>query len=155
MFRFTRRAALTLAGACGALILGAGCEAGFNVLDGGVVTVQVVNDTDFEVDPSMVTTDDPDGFGLFNPGDGLATGLLAPGDVLEFTFDCDRLAAIRSDAAELLDDNGDPIIGAQPTSAIERGAEFECGDVIRFRFVGDERSFGILVSVNDAIVTSS
>lgn len=155
MNTLARLTALGVAGAWCGLLAGSGCDTGLNVLGGGVVTVQVVNDTEFEVDPAIVTTDDPDGFGLFNPGDGLATGLLAPGDVLEFTFDCDRLAAIRSDAAELLDDNGDPLIGAQPTRAVERGAEFECGDVVRFRFVGDARSFGILVSVNDAIVTSS
>lgn len=139
---------LILLAAAISLSLVAGCP---ELLGGNSVTLQIINDTDFEVDPRIVTIDD-DAFlgGLFG-GDDLATGILFPGDVLSIELDCKKIGSVFSDAAELLD--GDQLLAAiQPTSKVEFGEDVDCGDVLRFRFVGDERSFGVIVSINGIVV---
>ncbi len=119
---------------------------GFNT-----VTVEVVNDTGFAVDPNIRFDDDAGFFAGLLPADTLDTGLIPPGEARSYTFDCDELGLIVSDEAEQVI----PLFGtytADKTANIERGEEFDCGDVIRFRFVGDGVDFGVIVSVNGKIV---
>ena len=115
------------------------------------VTVELVNDTGFDVDP-YIRFDDDEGFlaQLF-PADDLATGLLEPGDVLVFEFVCDELGLIFSDGAEQLGLFG-VIAQADESAILQRDDDFDCGDLVRFRFIGDFEQFGVLVSVNNAVV---
>jgi hypothetical protein len=126
-------------------------ELGLEIRGLNTVTVELVNDTGFDVDP-YIRFDDDEGFlaQLF-PADDLATGLLEPGDVLVFDFACDELGLIFSDGAEQLGVFG-VIAQADDSTMLERGDDFECGDLIRFRFIGDFEQFGVLVSVNNVVV---
>ena len=119
---------------------------GFNT-----VTVELINDTSFPVDPNIRFDDDPGFFAGLAPADTLDTGLIPPGEARSYTFDCDELRLIVSDEAEQII----PLFGtytADKTANVERGEEFDCGDVIRFRFVGEGVDFGVIVSVNGRIV---
>jgi len=126
-------------------------EFGLEIRGLTTVTVELVNDTGFDVDP-YIRFDDDEGFPaqLF-PADDLATGLLEPGDVLVFEFDCDELGLIFSDGAEQLDLFG-VIAEANESTILQRGDDFDCGDLLRFRFIGDFEWFGVLVSVNNVVV---
>ncbi len=117
----------------------------------GTVVVRVFNDTDFEVDPD-IRFDDDSGFfaGLF-PSETLATGTLAPGEVLTFTIDCDRIGLVRSDSPLQYLDFG-LVAESDGSATFERGDDFDCGAVIEFRFIGTGRSFGVIVSINGVVV---
>lgn len=115
------------------------------------IEVELINDTDFPVDPN-IRFDNDSGFlaGLF-PAERLGTGLLEPGELVSFLFDCDELGLIFSDEAE----QDVPLLGAfvvDATRILERDEEYDCGDLIRFHFVGDAFDFDVVVSVNGRIV---
>lgn len=137
-------------GGCDGLNLDLG-ELGLEIRGLTTVTVELVNDTGFDVDP-YIRFDDDEGFlaQLF-PADDLATGLLEPGDLLAFEFDCDELGLIFSDGAEQLGLFG-VIAQADESAILQRDDDFDCGDLIRFRFIGDFEQFGVLVSVNNVVV---
>lgn len=115
------------------------------------VTIELVNDTDFDVDPFIRFDDDNSWAAALFPADDLSTGLLAPGDALQFSFDCDELGLVFSDEAQQLDLLG-VIAQADASDVLKRGDEYDCGDLIRFRFVGNFEMFGVVVSVNNAVV---
>ncbi|MFN0135929.1 MAG: hypothetical protein ACKVS9_07395 [Phycisphaerae bacterium] len=130
---------------CGALLTG-GCP-----LPTNTVRVEIINDTDFDVQPNVVFDEDDGFFGSFFPGDELDTGLIAPGDSFVFDFDCDALGSIASDGGEqvlLFDED----VIADSTSTLQRDEDFVCGDIITFTFVGNGADFGVNVSVNGRIV---
>jgi len=134
------------------LAVAGGCP-GADILISGLNSVQVelVNDTGFPVAPNIRFDDDPGVWASLWPAESLSTGLIQPDDpVLVLNFDCDELGLIFSDGAEqvhLLED-----YVADNSRILERGDEYDCGDVIRFRFVGDGVDFGVIVSVNGRIV---
>jgi hypothetical protein len=114
------------------------------------VTVEVVNDSDFEIDPGLRHADDS-GFwaGLWSSND-LSTGTLAPGESRIFAFDCDQLGQVQSDEPEQF--VGDVIYRNDGTRAIERDRDYHCRDRIQFEFVGNADSFGVVVRVNGQVV---
>ncbi len=134
------------------LVAGGGCG-NLTIVGGFLNTVPVVlvNDTDFSVDPN-IRFDDDTGLlaGLF-PSETLSTGLLAPGETATFTFDCDKLGTILADDPEQIIPLLDDVVG-DSSDRLERGEEFDCGDVIEFRFVGNLDDFGVVVSVNGRVV---
>lgn len=148
------RTGSSLAALAGAALLsaGGGCP-NLTVVVGllDTITVELVNDTDFSVDPNIRFDDDPGLLAGLFPSEKLSTGLLAPGETATFSFDCDKLGTIFSDDPEqvipLLDD-----VTGDSSSRLERGEEFECGDVIQFRFVGNGDDFGVVTSVNGRVV---
>ncbi|MBU0637900.1 MAG: hypothetical protein KKB50_03475 [Planctomycetes bacterium] len=123
------------------------------------ITVELVNDTAFHVDPRIRIDEDDGDFDAFLAGvfgsDPFSTGLLEPGEIIELTFDCDELGLVLSDEAEQIERFTlfDEMIGyADQSDVLQRDEDFECGDWIRFRFVGDFGNFGVIVSVNGSIV---
>lgn len=145
--RMTPIALMTLA----AIVAGGCPEIGALIPGFNTVTVEVVNDTSFSVDPNIRYDNDPGLLAGLFPADTLNTGLIGAGATMTFTFDCDSVGTIFSDEAEqvtLL--FGDYV--ADATDRLEREKEFDCGDVIRLRFVGDALDFGVIVSVNGRIV---
>ena len=132
------------------VLLGGCPEIGAIIPGFNTVTVEIVNDTSFSVDPN-IRYDNDSGLlaGLF-PADTLDTGLIASGDAFSYTFDCDELGTIFSDEAEQVTLFADYV--ADATDRMEREEEFDCGDVIRYRFVGDGIDFGVIVSINGRIV---
>jgi len=136
---------LLLAAACA--LLPAGCPLSFS----NEISVEIVNDTPFDVAPH-IEFDEDDGFlgGLFT-GEELQTGLIAPGETQIFRFDCDALGTILSNDAEQIFG----LLGsteADSSATLQREDDFDCGDTIRFRFVGEGVDFGVIVSVNGRVV---
>lgn len=144
------RAALVASAAALPFAVGGGC-----VLSGiGSVLgtqVQVFNDTAFDVQPNIKFDNDTNFLAELFPADDLGTGLVAPGEVLTFNFDCDALGSIGSDDAEQVI----PLFSdaeASDTDVLKRGDQFDCGDLIEFRFVGEGDDFAVIVSVNGRVV---
>jgi len=140
---------LCLCACFGAGLLVAGCPQVGAFLN--VVQVEVINDTDWPVAPDISYDDDDNWLAGIFPDQTLTVGLLESGESAIFTFDCDELGLIMSnDSAQVIPFFDDYL--ADTTNVIERDDEYECGDVIRFRFVGDGVDFGVIVSVNGRIV---
>lgn len=142
---FARRLMVSV-GLVGPLAAAGGCPLS-SVPFFNVVEVQVTNESSFDVAPNIFYDDSASFFSADRP---LATGLVAPGETLVFTFDCDALEQIVSDGAEQIAPDADYI--AFPSLFLEQGSEFECGDVIEFIFLGDGIDFGVLVAVNGRII---
>jgi hypothetical protein len=115
------------------------------------VTVELINDTPFDVDPHIRFDNDEGFLAQLFPADELTTGLLAPGDALAFDFACDELGLVFSDRAEQLDVFG-VVAEADESNILTRDDDFHCGDLVRFRFLGDFDQFGVVVSVNGVVV---
>lgn len=137
-------------GGCDGINLDLG-ELGLEIRGLTTVTVELVNDTGFDVDPYIRFDDDEGILAQIWPADDLATGLLEPGDVLVFEFACDELGLIFSDGAEQLGLFG-VIAQADESTILQRDDDFDCGDLVRFRFIGEFEQFGVLVSVNNVVV---
>jgi hypothetical protein len=134
-----------------ALICG-GCADVVGLLPGlNTVQVELINDTSFPVDANIRFDDDSGFWASLAPADSLDAGLIEPGEIASFTFDCDELGLILSDEAEQVVSFFDVFV-ADSTDILERDEEYDCGDVVRFRFVGDTYDFGVIVSVNGRIV---
>ena len=115
------------------------------------VQVELINDTGYSVDPNISFDDDAGWLAGWFPAETLNTGLLDSGDSATFNFDCDELGLILSDEAEQLGPFFTTYV-ADATRILEREDDYDCGAVIRFRFVGDGDDFGVIVSVNGRVV---
>jgi hypothetical protein len=123
-------------------LLGAGCSGvtlnlpnGSSVVLPGVdtVTVELFNDTDFEVEPRI----------RFDSSSNWLASL----------FPSEELATVFSDAAGQFASGEDVPIGqADSTRVLQRESDYDCGDTVQFHFIGAESSFGVIVSVNDVVV---
>jgi hypothetical protein len=142
---FTVLAALSMA-------LGGGCP-GADILLTSLNTVQVelINDTGFPVDPNIRFDDDSGFWASLVPAEHLEVSRIESGEGEVLQFDCDELGLIFSDEAVQLRVLFDDYV-ADSTKILERGDDYDCGDVIRFRFVGDGPDFGVIVSINGRIV---
>jgi len=135
-----------------AFVAGGGCPAGDFLLAGlSDIEVQIINDTDFPIDPN-IRFDDDSGLlaGLF-PAERLSAGLLAPGESVSVLFDCDELGLIFSDEAE----QDVPLLGVfalEATRILERDDDYDCGELIRFHFIGNAFDFDVIVSVDGRVV---
>lgn len=135
---------------CLSVLLLGGCLSRWGDFLGlNVVTLEIINDTNYAVDPHIVFDDDSGWLAGWFPSEELSTGLLAPGEVLTYTFDCDELGLVLADEPEQI--VGLFIYTADASDAVERDDEFECGDLIQFQFLGDADSFGVVVAVNGVI----
>jgi hypothetical protein len=158
--RLAATALLLLAAGCGnlTLTLPNGLSADISIPVGvasNVVTVEVWNDTDFEVEPRIRYDDDTGFWGqLFSAASELATGTLGSGEFPEaFQLACDHVGVLYADEPGQFPPGEDVPIGqADRTRTLIRGEDFDCGDTIRFQFVGSGSSFGVRVSVNGVIV---
>ena len=114
------------------------------------IRVTITNDTFFDVDPRIRFDDDPGLLAGLFPAETLSAGVLSPGESASFTFACDELGTIFSDNAEQAGSFGS--VRAGDSHVLERDDEFECGDSIRFRFVGNGGSFDVVATVNGSVV---
>jgi len=129
----------------------AGCPLPGDFLTPTIVTVELVNNTTLDVAPN-IRFDDSEGFlASAFPAEELATGLLAPDDVLAFDFDCDALGIVLSDEAEQILSDSEVAV-AVTSRVIERNTDYVCGDIVRFIFVGEGVDFGVVVSVNGRVI---
>ncbi len=144
--------ALVLGGCPGNITIDLGNGSSIDIpLPSNTVRVEVFNDTDFEVDPRIRFDDDNNFLAAAFPAEELATGILLPGELIEFNIACDKLGLVFSDAAGQF--FFEETIGqADDTRVLERGDDYDCGDVIQFQFLGEGGGFGVVVSVNGVVV---
>lgn len=135
----------------GTLLSNGGCPEGGVLVPFNVVRVVLINDTDFAVDPDIRFDDDSNWLAGIWPSETLSTGLLQAGESATYNFDCDELGLIVSrEAEQILDFFG--TYAADATRTLKRDDDYDCGDIIRFRFVGEGVDFGVIVSVNGRVV---
>lgn len=127
-----------------------GCPPGLGFL-ADFVTVEVVNDTAFPIEGELRYDDESGFFSSLFGGQTLPTGVLEPGEVFQIEFNCDELAVVgTNDVRQLL---GADQAQADDSGGVERDEDFDCGDLVRFRFVGEGSSFGVIVSVNGRVIS--
>jgi hypothetical protein len=114
------------------------------------IQLELVNDTSFPVDANIRFDDDSNWLAGLFPAEDLNAGRIESGETVTFNFDCDELGVVFSDEAEQLGLFFTYV--ADSTSVLSRDDEYECGDVVRFRFVGNGDDFGVIVSVNGRVV---
>lgn len=112
--------------------------------------VEVVNDTDYDVDPNIKFDDDTGFFAGLFPSDELQTGILAPGESVSFNFRCSELGSIGADDPRQF--VGPAEFEGQDTDILRRNEDFDCTSLIRFRFVGNADQFDVIVSVDGRVV---
>jgi len=115
------------------LVLVPGCPGLVNALRLDLVTVRLVNNSDFSVDGQLFTDDEQD-----LPREVLVqvgterTFNLAAGEMQVFTMACDDLQSIVIDDADLR-----VLVGVSPdasTDVLRDGDDFGCGDTVTFTF---------------------
>jgi len=136
--------AFLFAALCLATVGGCTLEQVQSFLNNGV-TVRVVNNTRYDVDPGVRIAEEDELFDILL-SEPLATGVLDPGETAEFDFDCDRVGTVFSTDAVQMNLFGDAQAGESPT--LQRSNDFDCGDVIEFEFTGDFGSFEVITRVN-------
>ncbi len=131
-----RRLAWHLLVSAGILTGGCGAVDFLNNLIGSInprqVTVELVNDTPFDVDVEMYYSDEQDipEFALTSDLGTRIDRTVPAGEVDRFTRDCDQLQAIIIDKAVL-----QSLLQPQEgTDVLRDGHEFGCGDTISFGF---------------------
>lgn len=116
----------------------------------GVITLQVINDTPYDVHPRIVFDDDSGFWAGAFPSEDLATGILAPGQAVTYTFDCGKLGLLRSDEPEQF--IGPFTFVADSSRTLERGEDYDCGALLQVQFVGAGEGFGVVLIVNNRVV---
>lgn len=112
--------------------------------------VDIVNDTDETVVPNLVFDESTSFLAQLFPGQTLDIAPLAPGEVVEVDFACDRVGVIQLAEPFQIFPDFDAV--APSTSAFIRGEDYECGDLIEFIFQGNDLDFGVIVVVNGQVI---
>lgn len=113
------------------------------------IRVEVLNDTGFTVDTDLRYSEDDTLFDALL-ADRLDVGRLLPGEAFQIDFDCDALGLIRlAEGSQEIPLLSDPDVD---TPIFQRGDDYDCGDTIEFRFVGDGDDFDVIVTVNGLVV---
>ncbi len=105
-------------------VAGQSCPRTFFPPPADFVTVELINETDFPVDPGLFV----DGLEFVLEGDPL----LAAGEIVTLEFDCFAGTKLQTDAI-LLAPEGQILSDNVPL--VEEGFEFLCGDVVSFIFI--------------------
>ena len=133
---------------CGLLAIGAlavlgSCDSGSpGLILGDQVGVQLVNDTDYDVDVVIRYHEDPDVSESTLTDDGPELDYaVQSGESINFQRDCDHLGAIIVESATLRVLGG---LGPTADTRVFRdGEDFSCRDTIVFTFEGSLLDFGI------------
>lgn len=120
------------------------------------VTVEIVNDSGWTIEPDIRYSEDDGDFaafiaGLFG-GDELSVPLMAPGADATYNFNCDSLGVIYSGQTVQYGLLGFELGEADASDILVRGDDYSCGDTITFTYVGSGDSFGVVVSINGQVV---
>lgn len=142
----------------GVLSLGSNCSItgipGLPVVD-EIVTIELVNTTNFEVDPLLFVHPDetaPVNVAAQPEWEFVLDPPLAPGEIAEIDFECFDIGTVVSDRALLLTP-GTPV-ASDNAPVVRWGLDYDCGDFVSFIFVDDPASvFFTRVEVNGVFVT--
>ncbi len=119
-----------------AVLLIGGCP-DFTFIVDPPITVRVINNTDFEVDPGI------------EYGQTAATlrwldiGLLAPGEVVDVDFDCELLGVLTTTDSTQLGYSVDYVLDPLPLFLLD--VDYFCGELIVIEFVGNGLDFDVYV----------
>lgn len=110
-----------------------GCGALIGLLSARGVTIQLVNNGDFDVEVDMFTSDDQNVLEVFLTEFGeRVTRTIAPGETVTVAGSCDDVQAIIISDADLRVVGG---VGPEAdTDVLRDGDDFSCGDSITFTF---------------------
>ncbi|MDX2197423.1 MAG: hypothetical protein SF069_00455 [Phycisphaerae bacterium] len=109
-------------------------------VESGIVTVRVVNNSSFDVDPSIE-------FGTSNNSlEALDTGTLAPGEAANFEIDCNDVLRLTSTEATQIQPATDFVLDALPIFRLN--TDYACDELVEFEFVGSGNSFDVVVTAN-------
>jgi len=104
---------------------------------GGFVTISVINNTDFDVDPGVE-------FGAFSTSLAfLDVGVLAPGDIVDVDVDCDDIVFLTTTDSAQLGGSVDYVL--DPLPIFELDLDYFCGEIVEFEFVGNGQDFDVFV----------
>ena len=104
------------------------------------ITVTVINNTDFDIDP-FIDAEDFD-FNLFD----INFGIVFPGEIVSADFFCDELLTLSSTEAEQFA-FGDIWI-LDPLPIFEQDFDYFCGEEVTFEFIGNGPDFDLIVDAN-------
>jgi hypothetical protein len=135
--------------------MGQTCTAvGFPIIPGGPigggpfvdpgVTVTIINNTNFDIDP-MIDYDDIDGNPFF-----LDLGIVFPGEVVSTDFFCDEVIFLTSTNAEQYVFGDVIVLEALPF--FEQDFDFFCGEEVTFEFIGDDLNFDVIVDADGFVI---
>lgn len=117
------------------------------------ITVELVNTTDFPIEPFLYTDDDDSTFWTSNitkNENRVATGEIPPHTTEVFTFSCERAGTMMTDHAEMY--TGCCVVESDNAPIIREKDDFDCYDVISFVFVDTGAEFYTEVEVNGYLV---
>lgn len=122
-----------------------------NFVSDDTVLIELVNITEFPVDPGLFVAEDEDDL---LDGDFLDEEKLVeidppvqPGEIVSVEIDCDEAGAIITDALLLVSDEEEVISDNAPL--LLEDLDFVCGDIVSFIFAEDQDGFFTAVEVND------
>ncbi len=121
-----------------------------------LVTVELVNTTDFFVDPFIyVHPDEAVPFSVLTRDENLIVldpPELEPGEIVELDFECVDIGAVITDRPLLLD--GDVAFESTNSPLLRWATDYECGDLVSFVYVDDldTGEFFVQAEVNGFIV---
>lgn len=123
--------------------IGGGPIGGGPIVDSGI-TVTVINNTDFEIDP-MIEYEDIDGNAFF-----LDLGVVFPGEIVPTDFYCDEVIFLTSTYAEQYV-FGD-VISLPALPYFEQDFDYYCGEEVTFEFVGNDIDFDVFVDADGYVL---
>lgn len=138
------------------IVLVAGCGNLSGILDAlgldpNSVTLRLVNETAFPVEPSVYVSSVGDLWFDAITEEFLAFGInlqniaeLNPGEVVTRRYDCDEIKAVMASDAELKTGLG--LSPDDDTEVFTEGDDFECGDTITIRYSGGVANFNAQIS---------
>lgn len=123
--------------------VGGGPIGGGPFVDPGV-TVTVINNTDFDIDP-FIEYEDIDG-NVFS----LDLGIVFPGEIVPTDFFCDEVIFLTSTNAEQYVFND--VIVLEELPFFEQDFEFFCGEEVTFEFFGNDLDFDVIVDADGFVI---
>lgn len=142
-----KRQRLCMATTCLLMPLVTGCDALLDIIRTSTITVELVNNGDFDVDVELYyddTQEIPEAL-LTETGTMLEFTIL-PGQTQRFTRSCDDLQALIIDDADLRVIGG---VGPEADTGVLRdGDDFSCGSTIRFTFDHSEAIVDFSITTN-------
>lgn len=144
---FTRRAAAIVVLSLFALMGGECVSIGFPIPPTPIddfITVTVINNTDFDIDP-MVDAEDFN-FDVYL----LDFGILFPGEIVSIDLFCDEAISLSSTNAEQY--VFDEVWILDPLPIFELDFDYFCGEEVTFEFIGNGPDFDALVDANGEVI---
>lgn len=113
------------------------------IFDAGI-TITVINNSDFEIDP-FIDAEDFDFF-LYD----IDFGIVFPGEIVSADFFCDELLTLSSTEAEQY--VFDEVWVLDPLPIFEQDFDYFCGEEVTLEFFGNGPDFDVIVDANGEII---